>query len=107
MKFMSDIIAEARAYGYSPVRIHNRIKNVGCPQCRKNRAVLFDGPDGRRVLACPCGCRKRVGDEKPTVVDTRCKAYTKAGRRCKNKAMHGSDYCGAHQPKTRRQGDVK
>jgi len=105
MKFMTDIIREAKTYGYSPVRIHNRIKNVVCPKCRKNRAVLFDGPDGRRVLACLCGCRKRVGS-KSTVVDTRCKAYTKAGRRCKNKAMHGN-YCGGHQPKTRRQGDEK
>lgn len=91
---MHKLVQKAKKNGFSPVlnNTGKTIKTSTCQSCGKDRLVLFTHPSGSKISACPCGMRELL----TKTSSKQCKATTKSGSRCKNKAMNGSDYCDLH-----------
>lgn len=89
--YMSELVKLAKSHGFDPeLNPSGRsMKVLSCPDCQKNSLATFV-KDSQKIRACPCGYRSK------TTWSNQCKAYTKKGKRCANKAKHGSDYCGVH-----------
>ena len=106
---------------------HNRAGKEPVP-ASYTKIMVFTKEGKTNVGACPCGYRKcgdkiqhssqytkEFGDDAPPAdhttdsecrVDTnsRCRATTKGGKRCRNKAVDSGHYCKRHTPATNDRG---
>lgn len=65
------------------------INMVWCPICKK-----LSWPEETTPRGESCAPYEEAGPDTETKL---CRATTKKGQPCRNKAMAGSDYCGPHQ----------